>query len=211
MTTTNLTSGLARVARGVGVGSGQAQQRTPRPRRRLSTTALTLGLLVAPSVLLLLIIHGYPLVYAAVQATHNGNLIQLGEFVGFDNFVRDLQNPVLWHAALFTLIFTVVGVFGSWIIGLALALMLRQRVHLPGLFKTLLFIPWIVPVVVSSTAWNWLVATPDSPIPLLFKFFGMNNVLFLADPTLAQLTVCLFKVWISFPFMMLMASSALTS
>ena len=213
MTTTNVTSGLARAARGVGVGGAGQQTRQPVPRhhRRFSRTGLTLVLLVAPSVLLLLIIHGYPLVFAAVQATHNGNLLQLGDFVGFDNFVRAVQNPVFGHAAVFTLIFTVVGVFGSWVIGLGLALMLRQRVHLPGLFKTLLFVPWIVPIVVSSTAWNWLVATPNSPVPQIFKFFGANNVYFLADPTLAAIIVCVFKVWISFPFMMLMASSALSS
>jgi multiple sugar transport system permease protein len=72
-------------------------------------------------------------------------------------------------------------------------------------------LPWVVPVVVSATSWNWLVATPQSPLPILAQALGFGNVLFLADPVLAQVTVCVFKVWISFPFMMMMMSSALAS
>jgi multiple sugar transport system permease protein len=68
-----------------------------------------------------------------------------------------------------------------------------------------------VPIVVSSTAWNWLVATPQSPVPSLFHALGLGTPLFLADPTLAMVTVCVFKVWVSFPFMMMMSASALAS
>jgi len=75
----------------------------------------------------------------------------------------------------------------------------------------LLLLPWIVPVVVSATAWNWLVATPQSPIPIMLGAIGLGDLNFLGDPLLAQITVCLFKVWISFPFMMMMMSSALAS
>ena len=72
------------------------------------------------------------------------------------------------------------------------------------MFKILLLLPWVVPIVVSATAWNWLVATPHSPLPIMAEALGLGNVLFLADPTLAKITVCVFKVWVSFPFMMMM-------
>ena len=104
-----------------------------------------------------------------------------------------------------------VGVFGSWAVGLALALLLRTRIPAGGIFKVLLLLPWVVPIVVSSTAWNWLVATPHSPIPMLFENLGLAPPLFLADPTWAKITVCVFKVWISFPFMMMMTTAALAS
>ncbi len=90
-------------------------------------------------------------------------------------------------------------------------MLLRTRIPAGGIFKVLLLLPWVVPVVVSATSWNWLVATPQSPFPRLAEALGLGNVLFLASPTLAKITVCVFKVWISFPFMMLMMSSALAS
>jgi multiple sugar transport system permease protein len=177
----------------------------------LSARAWTLILFAVPSLVLLLLINLYPVVYAAIQSVRNGDLIDPGNFVGFANYANILSQPSFWKAALFTLIFTVTGVFGSWLIGLALALLLRTRIPAGGVFKVLLLLPWVVPVVVSATSWNWLVATPQSPLPILAQSLGLGNVLFLADPVLAQVTVCVFKVWISFPFMMMMMSSALAS
>ncbi|MGH3448920.1 MAG: carbohydrate ABC transporter permease [Nocardioidaceae bacterium] len=151
------------------------------------------------------------MVYAALQSVRNGTLIDAGEFVGLANYAEVLTDPGFWNAARFTLLFTVVGVFGSWAVGLGIALLLRTHIVGGSVFKVLLLLPWVVPVVVSATSWNWLVATPQSPFPVLAEALGLGSVNFLADPTLAQVTVCVFKVWISFPFMMMMMSAALAS
>ena len=201
---------LKQARAGVGAaGPGQPLQHRKNPL--LSRGATTMIMLVAPSVILLILINAYPLVYAANQSLHKGSLIITGQFVGLDNYANVLSRPAFWSAARFTVIFTVVGVFGSWLIGLGFALLLRTKIPGNSVFKVLLMLPWVVPVVVSSTAWNWLVATPDSPVPSLARTLGFGELLFLADPTLAAITVCIFKVWISFPFMMLMTSAALAS
>lgn len=174
-------------------------------------TRRTFFWLLLPSIVLLILINGYPLIYAGVQATHDGSLIDTGNFVGTDNFATVLSSPAFWKAAQFTLLFTIVGVFGSWLVGLGLALLLRTKIPAGGTFKVLLLLPWVVPIVVSSTAWNWLVATPESPIPVLFRSLGLGTPLFLADPHLAAVMVMVFKVWVSFPFMMMMISGALAS
>ncbi|MGN6126310.1 MAG: carbohydrate ABC transporter permease [Humibacter sp.] len=207
---TESVSGLKRARQGVGVaGSGRSPSKGK--RRRAMSYTWTFLLLVLPSLLFLLLLNLYPVIYAGWQSLRNGDLIDAGAFVGFQNYINVVQQPAFWHAAWFTLVFTVVGVFGSWAVGLGLALLLRTRIPLGGFWKVLLLLPWVVPTVVSATSWNWLVATPQSPLPLLAQALGFGNVLFLADPTLAQITVCVFKVWISFPFMMMMMSSALAS
>ena len=187
--------------------SGPPQVRT----RGLTRGAVTMLLLVAPSIVLLLLINAYPLVIAALQSVRDGTLIVAGNFVGLQNYIDVLTSSRFWKAAWFTVVFTVVGVFGSWLIGMGLALLLRTKVPGNTVFKVLLMLPWVVPIVVSSTAWNWLVATPTSPIPALAARLGFGELYFLADPTLAAVTVCIFKVWVSFPFMMLMTSAALAS
>jgi multiple sugar transport system permease protein len=182
-----------------------------RPRRRISSTKMTLVALVAPSVLLLLLINAYPFIYAGIQSVHNGTLVTSGDFVGFENYTTTLTSTAFWDAAKFTLLFTVVGVFGSWAVGLGMALLLRSAFPGRNVFKVLLLLPWVVPIVVSATSINYLVATSDSPMPKLFDALGLGSPLFLADPTWAKIVVCIYKVWVSFPFMMLMASSALAS
>src|SRR5262249_11111539 len=141
----------------------------------------------------------------------NGSLISAGSFVGFSNYRHILSGPTFWHSAEFTVLFTLPGVFGSWLVGLGLAALLRTRIPLAGPFQVPLLFPCVVPFVFSATSWTWLVATPQSPLPKLTHALGMGDVLFLANPTLAKVTVCVFKVWISFPFMMMMMSSALAS
>src|SRR5579875_3492275 len=209
-----VTEGFQRARRGVGV-SGRGPG-TPHSRRRstLSRSWLTLGIFALPSLVLLVLLNVFPVVYAFLQSLQHGTPSTLpweAPFVGIRNYIEVLTNPIqgFWPAAGFTLAFTISGVFGSWIVGLALALLLRQRIPGNAVFKVLLLLPWIVPVVVSSTAWNWLVATPQSPIPLICSWFGIQNANFLVDPLLSQIVVCVFKVWISFPFMMMMMSSAL--
>ena len=188
-----------------------AQERLPRPpKKRLDATKITLLALITPSVILLILLNAYPFIYAAFQSVHNGTLITTGEFVGLQNYSDALTSPDFWQAARFTLLFTVVGVFGSWAVGLGIALLLRN-VPFAGVFKVLLLLPWVVPIVVSATSINYLVATPDSLMPKLFNAVGLGSPLFLADPTWAKVTVCVYKVWVSFPFMMLMASAALSS
>jgi multiple sugar transport system permease protein len=178
---------------------------------RTRTRTMTLLVLVAPSVIMLVVINGYPVLYGLVQSTHNGTLISSGDWTGLANYTRVFTDPRFWNAAWFSLIFTFVGVFGSWLVGLALAMLLRTSVPGATLFKVLLMLPWVVPVVVSTTAWNWLIATTDSPIPKLIHTLGFEEPLFLSDPTLAKVIVCVFKVWAGFPFMMVMMSSALAA
>ncbi|MEZ2389536.1 carbohydrate ABC transporter permease [bacterium RCC_150] len=214
MTSTSIAENVKRARRGVGP-AGTGRQTGPAPARRapkrFTPRTWTLIAFTAPSLLLLVLLNVYPVVYALIQALHDGTLLETGPFVGLKNFGDVLTQPSFWSATSFTVVFTVVGVFGSWLVGLAMSLLLRTHIPAGGLFKVLLLLPWIVPTVVSATSWNWLVATPQSPLPVIAEHLGFGNVLFLADPVLAKVVVCLFKVWISFPFMMMMMSSALAS
>lgn len=174
--------------------------------RRLAMVSLAL-----PSIILMGLINAYPLGFALVQSLHNGGLLRLGKFIGVANYVNVVTDPAFWSAASFTLLFTVCGVFGSWLVGFGLAVLLKPEFPGRSIFKVLLLLPWIVPIVVTSMSWNWLVATPRSLLPQFAQTIGLGQVMFLADPTMAMVTVCLFKIWISYPFMMMMGAAALES
>lgn len=171
--------------------------------------AVTMTALAAPALILMVFVNAYPVLYAVQQSLHDGSLIAQGPFVGLENYGKVLTDPSFWKAVRFTVVFTVCGVLGSWLVGYALALAFRRPFVGRSVLKVAFLLPWVVPVVVTSMSWNWLVATASSPIPRLFSALGLPDVLFLADPTMAVVMVCLFKVWISFPFMFLMMSAAL--
>ncbi len=210
MSTRTAGESLTRARKGVAI-AGSGSSNGPRKKGRPGASPWTLFAFAVPSLVLLILLNLYPVLYAGYQSLRDGSLISAGDFVGFKNYVDVLSDAEFWASARFTVIFTLVGVFGSWTVGLALAILLKTKIPGRTLFRVLLLLPWVVPVVVSATAWNWLVATPQSPFPILAQALGLGNVLFLADPLLAQITVCVFKVWISFPFMMMMMAAALES
>jgi multiple sugar transport system permease protein len=172
---------------------------------------LTLTGLALPALILMVVVNAYPLFFAIIQSVHGGSLIAPGPFVGLENFADVLGSQSFWRATWFTLIFTTSGVFGSWALGFALALQLKPSFPGKEAFKVLLLLPWIVPIVVTAMSWNWLLAARDSVLPNIARSLGMGNVMFLGNPTLAMVTVCIFKVWISYPFMMMMCAAALES
>jgi multiple sugar transport system permease protein len=188
---------------------GARSPRAWRVRQARQSRAVTYTSLVLPSFALLILINAYPLVYAVKAVLHNGSLLSPGDFVGMRNFQSVLHDDVFWQAVRFTLVFTVAAVLGSWLLGLGLALVLR--VEFPGrsVLRVLLLLPWVVPVVVTATSWLFLVGTTSSPLPRLAKSLGFGDVLFVADPKLAAVTLIVFKVWTSFPFMLLMMGAAL--
>ncbi len=214
---TRVADKIGSARRGVGVagpGRPPAAPRKGRGKTPLGRAGKTLALFALPSLILLVLLNVYPVVYSFLQSLQQGTPSTLPwqtPFVGLENYANVLTSESFGNATTFTIVFTGVGVFGSWIVGLALALLLRTRIPANGFFKVLLLLPWIVPVVVSATSWNWLVATPQSPVPIILERLGFPDANFLGDPVLAQGVVCVFKVWISFPFMLMMMSSALAS
>ena len=162
MSTSTAGQGLTRARTGVAV-RGSGPPLAPRKTRRPGASPLTLGAFAAPALFLVLLINLYPVIYAGWQSLRDGSLIDAGDFVGLQNYADVLTDPTFWAAARFTVVFTLVGVFGSWFVGLALALLLKTRFPVKNTFKLLLLLPWVVPVVVSATSWTWAMASACSP------------------------------------------------
>jgi multiple sugar transport system permease protein len=190
---------------------GRSADGASRPARRFQRPNGTMAALLAPSLILLIILNVYPLAFAVGQSVHNGNLLQQGEFVGLANYARVLGDERFWDAARVTLIFTAAGVLGSAAVGLGLALTFKAGLPGAKALRILLLLPWVIPVVVSTATWQWILSTPSSPARVITRSLGLGDVLFLADPTLALITLCVFRIWIAYPFMMMMSSAALES
>jgi multiple sugar transport system permease protein len=187
--------------------SGLGDLRPAKPARRLPS--LTMAGLLLPSLVLLIVLNVYPLLFAISQSVHNGNLLQRGRFIGLANYTRVLTDDRFWHATAVTMIFSAAGVFGSALLGLLFALAFRAGMPGAKVLRIVLLLPWITPAVVGAATWQWLISTPSSPARIMTRWLGMGEVLFLADATLALVTLCAFRIWVSFPFMLLMSSAAL--
>jgi multiple sugar transport system permease protein len=161
-------------------------------------------LLVLPSLVLIVLIEVYPLAVALVESLHDGTLLHEGSFVGIQNYRELWQLDEFRHALVFSALFATGNVVGSYVLGLAFALLLNRRdLGGRGFFRFALLLPWIMPSIVSITSWRWLIADQSGLLNVALQLIGLGPVYFLSSDYLAMLSVTVIKIWRSFPIMMI--------
>lgn len=118
------------------------------------------------------------------------------EFVGAENYRRLLfADPLFWKALDNTLVYAAVsvplGIAGS----LALAVLLNQRVRGLHLFRTLFYLPSMVPAVASAILWQWMFNTDNGAINMGLGFFGIPRVQWLQDEHWTMPAFILMSLW----------------
>lgn len=118
------------------------------------------------------------------------------DFVGGANYSKLLQDPVFWQASRNTLVFAVATVAIQLTLGLALAILVRTKVGLRGLLRTLIFVPVVLAPAVVATSFRILL-TPDGGVNHLLQGLGLSGFdqAWLADPRTAFGAIILINVW----------------
>lgn len=134
------------------------------------------------------------------------------KFNGIDNFIRILTaDPEFYSTLLFSFAYAFAVVAIAYFFGMCFALLLNRDIKFRGFFRAMILIPWIIPPVVAGTNWTWLLNDMLGFVNVTLVKWGLISrpILFLADPILARLTVCLTGAWKSFPFMTIVLLSGM--
>ncbi|WP_374474372.1 carbohydrate ABC transporter permease [Williamsia sp. DF01-3] len=164
-------------------------------------------LLIAPAVVLMILVTGYPIVYAFWLSLQKASLSAPGqdEFIGFSNYATVLSDSYWWTAFSVTLGITVVSVVIELVLGMAIALVMHRTLFGKGAIRTLVLIPYGIVTVVAAFSWYyaWTPDTgylanllPDGTAPLTEQW-----------PSLA--VIVLAEVWKTTPFMALLLLAGL--
>ncbi|GAA2909247.1 MULTISPECIES: carbohydrate ABC transporter permease [Streptomyces] len=176
-------------------------------------------LLLAPCLLILALVMGYPLARLVTLSFQKFGQSQLwgfqpAESVGFDNFAKVLGDGEFWAVVVRTVLFAAGAVVFTMVIGMALALLL-QRVSgwLKALINVVLVASWGMPVIVATTVFKWLFDSDYGVLnALLSKLPGVDMIghnWFASGPEgLAVIT--LLVVWGAVPFVVITLSAGLT-
>jgi multiple sugar transport system permease protein len=179
--------------------------RQPAVRQRAFTRErVTFGYaLLAPAILYMVCLVGVPFffsLYLAVSDATVGN--QVANFVGLSNFTAIFQDPSFRQALRNTVVFTVVAGIFKIVLGTLMAFLLVQEVRGKKLIRSLVVIPWTLPVAISALAWKWMYDPQFSAINYvgtrLHLIQGWPN--WLGEPGLAMAAVISVNVWRGFPF-----------
>ncbi|MYV38762.1 ABC transporter permease subunit, partial [Streptomyces sp. SID1328] len=181
--------------------------------------ATTPWLLLAPCLLILAGVMGYPLVRLVTLSFQKFGQSQLWGFkepesVGFDNFSKVLSDGDFWQVVLRTIGFTAGAVLFTMVLGMLIALLL-QRVS--GWVKTLINIAlvasWGMPVIVATTVFKWLFDADYGILnALISKLPGVDLIghnWFASGPE-GLAVIMLLVVWGAVPFVVITLSAGLT-
>ncbi|MGO4369859.1 carbohydrate ABC transporter permease [Paenibacillus sp. MCAF20] len=116
-------------------------------------------------------------------------------FVGLDNYVALLQNLAFYESLKVTLLFVLGNVLPTLAGGLALAVLLNRTMRLGGVYRALLFSPWVTPTVAVSIVWSWIFEPEAGLANALLRWFGAEGVGWLRDPEWALVGILLVTVW----------------
>ncbi|MEA3410457.1 MAG: sugar ABC transporter permease [Pseudomonadota bacterium] len=133
-------------------------------------------------------------------------------FVGLQNYLRLLENPVFWKALGNTLYFVVVGGPLSLAISLGAALLINSRlVRFRGLFRSVFFLPVVTTLVAVAVVWRYLYHPSDGLANIALGWVGIAPVDWLGDPDWAMPAIIIMAVWKNFGYNMIILVAGLQS
>ncbi|PYY55248.1 sugar ABC transporter permease [Curtobacterium sp. MCSS17_011] len=200
-----MTSTATPVAPRRAAGDGAAApSRRPRPGRSLRFERIAQLLFLLPAVLFLLLFFGYPVVKNIVMSfqAYTTSTFYTGEapWVGLANYASVVSSQLFGTAMLNTALFTIGSIVGQFVLGLLLALFFRRNFPLSGLLRSLLLLPWLLPLIVSSAVWKWMLDQDSGVVNQFLGTFGIPSVPWLTSPAVALITVIAVNIWIGIPF-----------
>ena len=162
---------------------------------------------VAPATALFALLMLYPMVAVLRYSLLDRAITRKDPaFVGLDNYLTTLSDPVFWQATGHTLYFTVMSVIFHLLLGLSFALMLNSdRVNptIRGILRVLYILPWLFTVVIIAIIWRLLLDPEGVVNGALMSLHIVNfKVEWFSSPSTALHAVTFVNIWAGYPLYM---------
>jgi multiple sugar transport system permease protein len=180
-----------------------APARRVRPRTRWAAVAF-----LTPAWLYIAVFYLYPLAANVRMGFQNYTVSSfytgVAPYVGWSNYTAVFQDSNFTRTVLNTVLFTVGSLVFQFGIGLALAAFFTRRFPLNSVLRSLLLVPWLLPLVVSGTAWRWILDTDSGVLNHVLRQLHLisDPIPWLASTHDALIAVTLVNIWVGIPFNM---------
>lgn len=185
--------------------SRRAAGGAPRPRRKIHfARSAARWMFVIPAVLFVAIFFGYPIVKNVMMSLekYTTATFYTGEapWVGLANYVAVIGSSLFSTTVINTALFTIGSIVAQFILGLLLALFFKRNFPLSGFLRSLLLLPWLLPLIASSAVWKWILDQDSGALNQFLGLFGVPHTPWLVSPGLALVAVIGVNIWLGIPF-----------
>ena len=172
----------------------------PIKRRRMSqTTRNTInGVLFAlPWLIGLLVFWIYPTIASAYYSFTKFNAVQSPEWIGFSNYIQLFTaDDTFWLAVYNTAYFAIISIPLAIIVSFGLAMMLNAKIRFQTVYRTIYFLPTLVPEIALSLVWVSLFTPGSGLVNVPFDWLGIKGPCWLTCPAWSRPTIILLALWI---------------
>ena len=172
---------------------------------------------VLPSLIFMIALVGYPIIYNFILSLNNTDVITIGQhsekFIGLKNYIDLFKVPTTTTSILNTIVFTVGSIAIQFLIGFALALLFSQKFKLAKPLRGILLISWMVPVTVTALLSKFMLSSSGGVINsiLLTLHLIQKPLDFLVSYNMAMPSIIGINVWIGIPFNMILLTTGLSN
>jgi multiple sugar transport system permease protein len=154
----------------------RSRNRVPGYMRREWGTGV---LFAMPWIVGFVVLSGGPMIFSAVMSFTQYDVLSDATFVGIQNYA-DLANPQkdpLFLKSLGNTLFMAIGVPIGMVVGLGLAMLLDTKVRGMSVYRTLYFLPAIMPVVAASVLWIWVFNANNGMMNWMLHLTGIESAI----------------------------------
>ena len=172
-------------------------------------------LFLTPAIAYLLFAFALPIVYNVMLSFEQTSPATIAHFTapyaGLANYRFILHDPTSRAAIVHTFEFTAGSLIGQFVIGFALALLFSLRFPGRTLARSLIIVPWLLPLIVTGVIFRFMFQAEGGAVNQLLMDVGLAHhpIQWLNDPHLAMWTILVANIWLGVPFFTILLYSAL--
>jgi len=180
-----------------------------RKRHTFNRGSLIVAALLAPNLLGFLVFHAGPIVAGfAISFTH-WDMLSSPTWAGLDNYSRLVRDDLMWLSLRNTLLFCLITIPGGMAVSLALALAVKQSIHLGTVYRSLFFLPVVTSTIAVALIWKSIFNTDFGLLNWLLDLVGVSPVGWLSDSRWAMVSVGIVAIWKSMGYNMVILLAGL--
>lgn len=159
--------------------------------------SLALGLaFLSPWLVGFLVFTLVPIALSLYYSFCDYSLLQPPLFTGLDNYRTLATDPVFWTALANTAVYGLMALPAGMLAALSVAMLLNAKIRGVSIYRTIVFLPSLVPAVASAMLWLWLFNSKLGLINTVLSALGMDNPPgWLTDPRFAMPALVIMSLW----------------
>jgi multiple sugar transport system permease protein len=149
----------------------------------------------APWIIGFCLFYAYPIVISFYYSLTSFNIFQAPKFIGLANYTRLFSEALFYKSLVNTLFITLLGVPINLAFGLVCATLLNARVRGLSVYRTLFYLPAIIPLVATSILWVWIYDAQFGLINSALHIVGLPQPNWLDDARFTKPALLLVGMW----------------